>query len=96
MQNPLEKHCCKAVLQLTASLDITRWSAQAYISFHKPPQAAQSLAASLYPSQMLHRGQELQNITKALSCKRLLQLRTPATRHEAQTGGHCIPQTQGA
>lgn len=57
--------------------------------FHKPPQAAQSLAASLYPSQMLHRAQE--TITKALSCKRLWQLRTPAMRHEAQTGDS-VPQ----
>lgn len=86
MQNPLEKHCCKALLQLITSLGVTHWSAQAYTSFQKPPQAAQSLAASLYPSQTLHRGQKLQNITKELSCKRLSQFRTPS--NEAQTAPH--------
>lgn len=42
MQNPLEKHCCKALLQLITSLDVTHWSPQAYTSFHKAPQAAQA------------------------------------------------------
>lgn len=95
MQNPLEKHCCKALLQLITGLADTHWSAQAYTSFQKPPHTAQSVATSLYLSQSLHRGQGLHNITKVLSCKRLLQLRTPAMRHEAQSGDTASHRPRG-
>lgn len=39
---------------------------------------------------MLHTGQELQNVTKAQSCKR-----APAMGHEAVPGGPCVPWTKG-
>lgn len=83
MQNPLEKHRCEALLQLITGLAVTHWSAQAYTSLQKPPHAAQSVAASLYPSQSLRRRQELHNITEL---QKALAAQDPAMRHKAQSG----------